>query len=152
MHLISPLTITSESHIKVMKLRKGSSTKYALDRSTNSLCQYLRKCIENMHTSVGVLGCKCVKQRLQLSPWVLMPTALSHLIQKSHWWRQAQKLIIENYQKCPSPPSLTFVRHPHTTFNKQIKRIITIVFQGVDGGGRAEFKMWYIKRLTLCSV
>ena len=65
MRLISPLTITPESHIKVMKLRKGSPTKYALDRSTNSLCQYPWKCIENMHTGVGVLGCICVKQRLQ---------------------------------------------------------------------------------------
>ena len=39
--------------------------------------------------------------------------------------------------KVPIPSPLTFVRHPHMTFNKQIKRIITIVFQGVDGGGRA---------------
>ena len=45
----------------------------------------------------------------------------------------------KNKPKVPIPSPLTFVQHPHTTFNKQIKRIITIVFQGVDGGGRAEF-------------
>ena len=38
--------------------------------------------------------------------------------------------------KVPIPSPLTFVRHPHMTFNKQLKRIITIVFQGwmVRGG------------------
>ena len=40
--------------------------------------------------------------------------------------------------KVPIPSPLTFVRHPHMTFNKQLKRIITIVFQGwMVGGGQS---------------
>ena len=48
-HLISPYDISPESHVKVTRVKETSPspTKEALDRSTNSPCQHLRKCMED---------------------------------------------------------------------------------------------------------
>ena len=58
-HLISPFSITCESHIKVMRTKEMITIKtFAFDWWTNSPCQHLMKSIENslenMHTDVRV--------------------------------------------------------------------------------------------------
>ena len=57
-HLISPYNITPESHSKVARIKEMILNKRSSWLSTDSLCQHLRKCIENsmenMHTDVRV--------------------------------------------------------------------------------------------------
>lgn len=55
--LISPFSISPESHIRVTRIKKIISRE-ALDCSTISPFQYFRKCVddsmENMYSDVGV--------------------------------------------------------------------------------------------------
>ena len=57
-HLISPYDITPESHSKVARIKEMILNKRSSWLSTDSPCQHLRKCIENimenMHTDVRV--------------------------------------------------------------------------------------------------
>ena len=57
-HLISPYSNISESFIKIMRTKEMIATWRVFDRSTNSPCQYWRKCIEqsveNVDTDVRV--------------------------------------------------------------------------------------------------
>ena len=45
-HLISPYSNISESFIKIMRTKEMIANWRVFDCSTNSLCQYWRKCIE----------------------------------------------------------------------------------------------------------
>ena len=57
-HLISPYSNISESFIKIMRTKEMIATWRVFDCSTNSPCQYWRKCIdesmENVDTGVRV--------------------------------------------------------------------------------------------------
>ena len=58
-HLISPCDITFELFIKIVRIKETITNQKSLDRSTNSNCQYQRKCKEGVwRISISMLGCK----------------------------------------------------------------------------------------------
>ena len=53
--IISPYNVIPESNHKVKRMKEMiTNTKQALDCSTNSPCQHLRKCIENSMENIYV--------------------------------------------------------------------------------------------------